>query len=119
MGGEGSGRKPRSFTHQETRAALQSLTRKSVEVIEQALEDGSVTTATWVVEHIVGRPRQTQHIEGQVDHVLGVSEELQKLTIEELKAGIRFMLKDASPEVQAEYRVLEPEDDGNDRERGS
>ncbi len=133
--------KHRTLTYRETHAALMNLTSKSVQVITDDLNPkdslncskcghvvlqarpGSVDTAWRVVEHVVGKPKQVTEVDGQVDHVFQLPQEMKAWSLAMLKAGMRVMLQDASEATQAEYKVLaspeeEPSPDGKDDKRG-
>ena len=87
-GNKNSGRRPRTLTQQETRAALQGLSRKSVEVIHDALHEGNVQVAQWVIEHVVGKPKV--HVEESASLDVRVQATvLDGYTLGELKALLR------------------------------
>ena len=58
------GPKPRTLTRRETEAALHKLTRKSVAVLEDALEKNDVDVAKYIINHVIGAPKQKQEVTG-------------------------------------------------------
>lgn len=58
------GRKPRTLTNEETRQALNKLTRRAVKVLQDALDKGDTDVAKFIVNHIIGAPKQKAELTG-------------------------------------------------------
>lgn len=57
-----SGRKPQNLNRKQAQAALYNLTRRSVEVLAAALEEGDTDVAKYIINHYIGSPRQREEI---------------------------------------------------------